>query len=160
MNGTQDPLIVARFWSKIDVRRPGECWGWRAKSVGKGGHGLFRPSKSIPLTKAHRFAWEAVNGPIAEGRVLRHRCDNAACCNPAHLIVGTQAENVADMHMRKRRRYRTLLSDEQIVSLRERYLAGEPQSALAAEVGCSRSYISMIIRGVRGVAVQKGIRDE
>lgn len=159
VNGTQDPLIVARFWSKIDVRRPGECWPWRAKSIGKGGHGLFRPSKDIRLLKAHRFAWEVVNGPIQEGRILRHRCDNAPCCNPAHLILGTQAANIADMHMRKRRRYRTLLSDEQIAAIRDRYLAGETQKALADEVGCTPSYISMIIRGVRGASVQKGIRD-
>jgi len=159
MHGAQDPLIIARFWSKVDVRRPGECWLWRARAVGKSGHGLFRPSKSLALIKAHRFAWEAVNGSIAEGRILRHRCDNAGCCNPAHLIVGTQGENVADMHMRKRRRYRTLLSDVQIAAIRERYLAGETQKDLASEVGCSPSYISMIIRGVRGAAAQKGIRD-
>lgn len=159
MHGTQDPLVVARFWSKVDVRRPGECWLWRAKSIGKAGHGIFRPAKDLPLIKAHRFAWEAVNGPIAEGRILRHRCDNAACCNPAHLIPGTQAENVSDMHMRQRRRYKTLLSAEQITELRRRYLAGEMQKDLAAEFGCTQSYISNLVNGKRGVAVEKGIRD-
>lgn len=159
MNGTQDPLIVARFWSKVDVKRPGECWLWRAKALGSGGHGIFRPSKGIPLVKAHRFAWEAVNGPIADGRILRHRCDNASCCNPAHLIPGTQAENVADMHMRQRRRYRTLLSDSEIIAIRDRYMAGESQKTLAEAVGCSQSYISMIIRGRRGAAAVKGIRN-
>lgn len=160
MNGTQDPLIVARFWSKVEVRRPGECWDWRAKSVGSGGHGVFRPSKSLPLVKAHRFAWEAAHGPIADGVILRHRCDNAGCCNPAHMIPGTQAQNVADMHMRRRRRYKTQFSDQQIIQIRERYLAGESQRSLAQEFECSQSYISMIVRGVRGVAAMKGIRDE
>lgn len=159
MHGAQDPLIVARFWSKVDVRRPGECWPWQAKSVGKGGHGLFRPTREIGLVKAHRFAWEAVNGPLSDDRRLRHRCDNPPCCNPAHLIPGTQAENVADMHMRKRRRYRTRFSDADIAELRRRYLSCETQTEIAESVGCSPSYISMIIRGQRGAAVKKGIRN-
>lgn len=155
--GAHDPLIVARFWSKVDVRRPNECWPWTAKSVGSAGHGVFRPAKGIPLVKANRFAWEVVNGTIPSGRVLRHRCDNAPCCNPAHLLPGTQKENVADMHFRQRRRYKTKFSDSQIDSIRERYLAGETQKSLGLELGCTPSYISMIVRGVRGGAAQKGI---
>lgn len=160
MNGTQDPLIVARFWSKVEVKRPGECWPWRAKSVASaGGHGIFRPSKNIPLVRAHRFAWEVANGPIPGGQVIRHRCDNPPCCNPAHLVPGTQSENVADMHARKRRRYRTMFSADEIALIRERYRTGETQTAIAAESGCTASYISAIICGARGVAAQKGIQD-
>ena len=159
MNGTQDPLVIARFWSKVDVRRPKECWPWRAKSVGNGGHGLFRPSKEIPLAKAHRFAWEAINGAIPAGQVVRHHCDNAPCCNPAHLALGTQADNVADMHERKRRRYATRFSNQEIEDIRRRYSAGERQRDLAVAFRCSQAYVSMLISGGRGAAITKGIQN-
>ena len=45
----------------------------------------------------HRLAWEAHNAePIPEGMVVMHSCDNRACCNPAHLSVGTQQDNMRD----------------------------------------------------------------
>jgi hypothetical protein len=44
----------------------------------------------------HRLAWELANGPIPEGLQVLHRCDEPACCNPDHLYLGTQTENMAD----------------------------------------------------------------
>jgi hypothetical protein len=45
---------------------------------------------------AHRMAWEASNGPIPDGMILMHTCDNPPCCNPEHLKLGTRAENNKD----------------------------------------------------------------
>ena len=36
-----DPLHIARFWSKVDVGRPGVCWPWRA-ATNEHGYGVFR----------------------------------------------------------------------------------------------------------------------
>jgi hypothetical protein len=46
---------------------------------------------------AHRWVWEAVNGPIPPRMVVRHKCDNRLCYRLSHLELGTQADNVADM---------------------------------------------------------------
>ena len=51
----------------------------------------------------HRLAWEIHNcEPIPEGKVVRHTCDNPLCCNPAHLILGTQGDNNRDTVSRNR----------------------------------------------------------
>ena len=47
--------------------------------------------------KAHRFVWEQVNGPIPKGMNICHTCDVPSCCNPEHLFLGTQQDNVTDM---------------------------------------------------------------
>jgi hypothetical protein len=53
---------------------------------------------------AHRLAWEMARGAIPPGLHVLHRCDEPRCCNPEHLFLGTQAENMADMHRKGRSR--------------------------------------------------------
>lgn len=84
------------------------CWewnGWRdtvkRKSGQSGmGHGAvyFRGRRLA----THRLAHEWWNGPVADGLVVRHRCDNPPCVNPAHLEVGTRGDNSRDMWERGR----------------------------------------------------------
>jgi hypothetical protein len=50
----------------------------------------------------HRVAWELEHGPIPDGMLILHRCDNPACWAPEHLFLGTQADNVRDMHAKGR----------------------------------------------------------
>lgn len=90
----KDPL--ANFWSKVDV--PDGCWLWTAgrDSDGYGKLAIGLGGKEQRHTRAHRFAYEAFNGPIPDGMVVMHTCDNPPCVRPDHLVLGTPLDNNDD----------------------------------------------------------------
>jgi len=89
-----------RFWPKVNKDGPVHsvfgtpCWLWTGTT--HKGYGLFWIPGRSPA-KAHRVAWELINGPIPDGLNACHRCDNPPCCNPDHLFLGTLADNNRDM---------------------------------------------------------------
>lgn len=86
----------ARFVQKSDG-----CWLWTGAKKATG-YGFIRVV-GVGMRGAHRIAYELANGPIPEGMVVRHTCDNPRCVRPDHLIVGTVADNVRDCAERGRR---------------------------------------------------------
>jgi hypothetical protein len=50
---------------------------------------------------AQRWAWSIKHGPIPDGMILCHRCDERRCVNPDHLFLGTRADNNADIKARR-----------------------------------------------------------
>lgn len=95
---------TGRFWSKVG--KSGSCWVWMG-SLDTGGYGSFRlGDKNV---RSHRVAYELAYGPIPKGEghhgtVVMHECDNRRCCNPAHLKIGTHADNMSDMKAKGRRK--------------------------------------------------------
>src|SRR3990167_4818473 len=76
------------------------CWIWM-RSAQKQGYGDFRMDGKHYLT--HRASYELANGPIPHGLHVLHRCDVRSCCNPEHLFVGTNQDNIADSVAKGRR---------------------------------------------------------
>jgi len=99
--------ILTRFWSRVDRRGPRDCWSWTAGCC-TAGYGHFRLGSASTGDRrkelSHRLAYELTKGPIPDGLKVLHECDNPPCCNPAHLFVGTHADNMRDMHAKGRQR--------------------------------------------------------
>lgn len=115
-------------------------------------------------TTLHRKVHYEATGEWPE--VVRHVCDNARCINPAHLVSGTQKENVADMHQRGRyvsgndprrgeaRGYGVKLSDADASFIREHHTPRHPEygtGALARRFGISQAQVSRIAHGTRRI---------
>lgn len=135
------------FMSRIE--KTDTCWLWKG-SKNEYGYGIILMPGEKPV-RAHRFVYEQLVGPIPEGKILLHSCDNPPCVNPAHLTPGTKAENLYDS-MKKGRRavgekhWNSKFSAEQIAAIR-----ADPrtQTEIAKEYGVSQPYIGRIKRGTR-----------
>jgi len=157
--------MADRFWTKATQTET--CWLWTGARDAHG-YGLFAiAGRNV---RAHRVAYELEHGASPGDLVVRHICDTPACINPAHLILGTQQDNVADRNERGRtakgertgfkthpERYtprvgelngRAKLTWHQAEAIRHRYATGAiGQRALAKEYGVSRALIRHIVSG-------------
>lgn len=79
---------------------PSGCWEWQRSRL-PSGYGRISIGHQ-KLDYAHRVSYREHVGPIPDGLLVRHKCDNPCCCNPEHLEVGTQADNMQDCVKRGR----------------------------------------------------------
>jgi hypothetical protein len=84
-------------YTKVDPLSGCHIWQRSTKPNGYG-QLTFRMRRLM----AHRAAWIARHGPIARGHEVCHRCDERRCCNPDHLYLGSHAENMAEMKVKRR----------------------------------------------------------
>jgi hypothetical protein len=100
---------------------------------------------------AHRVAYELTYGPISDDIDVLHRCDTPVCVNPAHLFLGTQAQNVADMVAKNRQAKGTRnafakLNDDLVRTIRRRFAAGGVTKVeLARDYGVGTTVIGNVV---------------
>lgn len=141
------------FWDRVAfIGAEGDgCWEWLGPMY-RNGYGAAPHEKRPKL--AHRVAWILAHGPIDDGLMVLHRCDNRRCVRPEHLFLGTAKENTHDM-IRKGRGLvsgvnppRRKLEPGHVASIRSRAMDGEKQCVLAKEYDVTPSCISDIVRRV------------
>lgn len=136
-----------RFWSKVDIKDKDSCWVWKAKATNSG-YGNMYISKGVTRT-AHQLAYELTHGEYKEateayhGICIRHTCDNRLCCNPNHLLKGTQQDNIRDKTERKRTWSK--VSPEQRIEIRQLYAEGVSQRQLGRQYKVTQPNIWRII---------------
>lgn len=129
---------IEMFWSRVDkADGPNACWLYGGPGFYKG-YGVFPFDNKI--YHAHRLSYILTHGDIAKDLVVRHSCDNPPCVNPAHLSLGTRADNSADMVKRGRssfgeRRPLAKLTEDQVCAIRKLKAEGKNSFEIAPAFG-------------------------
>lgn len=151
-----------RFWSKVSINDNKEvCWEWqRGKSV-IGGYGNF--DLRGKTFRAHRIAFFMGNGADPKDLCVCHKCDNPACVNPNHLFLGTDKDNVHDMHKKGRFSVRrgeennlSKLKEGQVKEILEKHKNGQSASSLCKEYNVSSTVIYSIVNRITWKYLSEG----
>jgi hypothetical protein len=147
-----------RFWQFVKVGDG--CWLWQG-GTNEGGYGSLSLRRGVKIY-AHRLSFELNIGPVPLGLWVLHRCDNPRCVNPAHLFVGTRADNMRDAHQKGRTwfqvqpdklprgatHHKAKLDEVKAGDVRARYaVGGVTQRTLAEEYNVSQSTIQAVLSG-------------
>lgn len=150
-----DPLFMKRPYTKgmsmdeildIQTRWVGDCREWIGPRNGRG-YGVINVKKTTK--PASRAVYEHIHGELDKSVVVRHTCDNPPCVNIAHLVPGTQAENIADAVAQMRHPHgstsgQAKLNEAQIVIIRNRSENGESKASIARDYKMSKTTITDI----------------
>ena len=141
-----------RFWRKVAVGGPEECWLWIGAT--RGPYGVFYVSGGVRRVKrgAHQVVYEWEKGEIPEGLSVLHRCDTPLCVNPDHLWLGTLGDNNRDRAAKGRsasgaKNGNARLTTGMALAMRDRYATGETSKSLAAEYGVNQTTVARVANG-------------
>ncbi len=148
---------LARFWRRVRKGEGDECWEWTGSHKPAGYGVIYIAGHQL---HTHRVSWAIHNGPIPDGKLICHHCDNPPCIRPDHLFAGTSSDNTQDAVRKGKlgrksvftgyqgtRNAMAKLTDDQVREIRRRYSRGNVTHAvLAAEFGVTRPHVSGIVR--------------
>lgn len=166
--GPQARPLAERFWAK--VQKTDSCWLWTGSQGNTYGHGSIsvrRDDGTYAPAYAHRVAWELAHGAIPSHQQVLHNCpkgDNPRCVNPAHLFLGSQAENLKDAAAKGRlsvprpNHHRRALTDDDVLEIRRLRAGGGLLAVIAERFGVTKSAICQIAKGIRRVYVVSRLR--
>ena len=137
--------LSERFMRYFKPAGPDECWPWLG-TKDRNGYGVIGDEHRRQI-RAHRIAYERQNGQIPEGKLVLHACDNPPCCNPAHLRVGSEADNSADRVTRNRvpigaTHGMSKLTETDVREIRRLLAVGRSQESIGRQFGVSQSVVS------------------
>lgn len=133
-----------RFWEKVDVRGPDECWPWVAGRSGD--YGIFNAGNRR-IVRASIFSLELKLGRrLRKRRCACHSCDNPPCCNPFHLFEGTRRDNALDAGMKGR--LHVVIPDDVVRSARTLRQNGATLEQISEQLGVSTASVSRFARRI------------
>lgn len=147
---TVSDIEFSRITRKLSIDRSTGCINFTGA---KSRHGYGRSRVGGRIVRTHRAMFAATVGELPAGAVVMHKCDNPSCCNPAHLVAGTQTENNRDRSMKGRTRTgmgeqhgRSRLTDTEVAEARQAYASGSAsQRELARRYGVTQRAIWQIV---------------
>jgi hypothetical protein len=135
------------FWSLVEKAGPDECWIFKGTKKGSYGVASFN-GQTYP---AHRLAFMLTHRASVDGPMVCHRCDVRMCVNPAHLFLGTAADNMADK-VTKGRQARgesngtAKLTADDVRAIRACHAAGQSALSLGRLYGVSHNNVLSIVK--------------
>jgi Pectobacterium phage endonuclease len=134
------------LWRRVQIGEADACWPWQGY-VPPGGYGQISIKRRGVLV--HRLAYELATGREPGDLFVCHSCDNKACCNPAHLFLGTNGDNQRDASKKGllahgSRHPNAKLTEDDVREMRHRRDLGESQYALARAFGIGRPQVAAI----------------
>jgi hypothetical protein len=149
-NQWSNKSVTERFWEKVDKRSNNECWNWLGGKHHIYGYGRFWVNRKTKT--ASRVSWELHYGKIPKGMKVCHHCDNPACCNPKHLFLGTDQDNMTDRNNKNHtacgeRSGNVKLTKLDVLEIRALYCAGNSSYKIAKQFNVAQTTISSIITG-------------
>jgi len=155
---SKETPVIERVLNKVIPIPFSGCWIFMG-AVNQFGYGIVGTGKrGMPNDRAHRITYKHYKGDIPNGMFVCHTCDVPSCCNPDHLFLGTNQDNVNDM-VRKKRNSKpprnphvvgsvhpgAKLSEDEVSKIRSLYSKGYTQQSLAEMYGVARQTISRYI---------------
>ena len=151
-------IVEQRFWKKVVVRGPDDCWEWAACKNYKDGYGRMWVDGKLRCATHVLFYLRKRHWPSKE-RTCNHHCDNPGCLNPRHLYLGTKKSNARDKVQRGRcytgdqkgeKHGMAKLTEKQVRKIKRLLEQGDMTGAEVSRMfGVSQECISNIKHGTR-----------